>query len=255
MAKYYFSGATDLGYHRSVNEDYAHVIQLEEGLVFAVIADGMGSKPSDLQPANIVCTDICNAVTEIYQHNPTFLINNAEQLLKMLVLNCNRVIGAFKKANEEEYAGFGTTLTCCLLDNNRNFTLVHTGNTRLYLIRNKNDMTKMNQLTTDHTRAKELLDIGKISEEDYYTHPERTKLISALGFVSEPIIQTLSAPVKENDILLLTSDGIHYAVRTEPMMEILLKAGDCNKAVNSLIYAAKTTQYVDNMSAIVIYVK
>ena len=255
MADYYFSGATDKGYNRAVNEDYVDVVQLQNDLIFAVIADGMGSMPSGLQPANIVCTDMCNAIRDIYNTKPDFLIDNAEWVLKMLVSNCNRVIGAFKKANEEVYSGFGSTLTCCLLDPNHNFTLVHIGNSRLYLIRNKKGTVGIRQLTTDHTVAKDLLDKGTITEEEYYTHPERTTLTSALGFVSEPIIQTLSAPVKEDDILLMTTDGIHYAVRPEPMVDIILKAGNCTDAVNSVIYAAKTQKYVDNMSSIVIFVK
>ena len=133
--------------------------------------------------------------------------------------------------------------------------LSHTGNTRLYLIRNKNGTTGIRQLTTDHTAARELLDRNSITEEEYYVHHERNRLTSALGFVSSPQIQVMSANVKENDILLLTTDGIHYAVRPEVMLEIVIGSDNCGKAVENLIYAAKTQEYNDNMSAAVIYVK
>lgn len=258
MAKYFFAGATDLGYGRKINEDYIEVVQitpLRNDVVFAVVADGVGSRPSELQPASIVCADICNAVRDMFENNEDFFLDNAEPILRMLVLNSNRVLGAFKKANEEMYSGFGSTLTCCLLDKNYRFTLVHTGNSRLYLIRNRNNVSDIRQLTIDHTVGRELVDIGKITPEQYYTHPERNTLTSALGFISEPEIQTLSAPVKMGDIILMTTDGIHCAIRPEAMLEIVVKSDKCKKATESIIEAAKMQKYNDNMSAVTIFVQ
>lgn len=255
MAEYFFSGNTDIGYKRTVNEDYIDVVQLANDVVFAVVADGMGSRPSDLQPARIVCEDICSSVKNMYANNPEAFLSNSEAFLKIAVQNANRVIGAFKVANEELYSGFGSTLTCCLLDGERNLTFVHIGNSRLYLIRNRKGVTDIRQLTNDHTRAKELLDLGKISEEEYYTHPERAKLTSTLGFVSDPDVQSLTASAKEGDIIYMSTDGIHYAVRPEAMLDIIIQSDNCNSAVENLIYAAKSQHYADNMSAIVVFVK
>lgn len=255
MAEYYFAGSTDLGYKRTVNEDYMNVVQLSNDCIFAVIADGMGSLPSDLQPANIVCTDLCDAVRDIYNNDPDFLLDNAEQILHMLVRNTNRVIGAFKKANEELYAGFGSTVTCCLFAPDHNMTLAHVGNSRLYMIRNVRGAPNIKSLTTDHTKAKELLAQGIIADEEYYTHPERGKLTSCLGFVTDPTIQIMSAPIKKEDIFFLTTDGIHCAVRPEAMLEIVLRSDNCKTAVDNLIFAAKSQEYPDNMSSIVIFVQ
>ncbi len=257
MPEYYYSGKTDIGCGRTTNEDDINVLQLSNDVVFAVLADGMGSVPSGLQPANIVCTDVCTAVREMYESEDlrASFLDNAEVVLKNIVCNANRVLGAFKKANEELYSGFGSTLTCCLLDDQYRFTLVHTGNSRLYLIRkNKNDVVQLRQLTTDHTRVKELYDLGTITEEEMYTHPERCTLTSALGYVAVPTIQTMTAKVKPKDILFLTTDGIHYAVRPEAMLEIIQKSETVPASTENIIYAAKSLKYNDNMSAITIYV-
>lgn len=257
MPEYYFSGKTDIGFGRDINEDNMNILQLSNDVVFAVVADGMGSVPSGLQPANIVCTDICAAVRELYDSEDLRkgFLDNAEVILNNIVFNANRVLGAFKKANEELYSGFGSTLTCCLLDNEYRFTLVHTGNSRLYLIRkDKNEIVRMRQLTTDHTRAKELFDLGTITEEEMYTHPERCTLTSALGYVSSPVIQSMTAKVKPNDKLFMTTDGIHYAIRHDPMLEIIQKSENVPASTANIIYAAKSLKYNDNMTALMIYV-
>ena len=80
-------------------------------------------------------------------------------------------------------------------------------------------------------------------------------MTSALGYVFEPEIQVMSTTLKQNDILLLTTDGIHYAVRQEAMLDIVIASDNCRAAADNLIDAAKMLEYNDNMTAAVIYVK
>ena len=255
MAEYYFAGSTDLGYKRTINEDYIDALKLSDDCVFVVAADGMGSRETDIHPAQLSCRLVCDEMKRLFNDDPDFLTENAEQLLPIIMRIPNEALGALKAANKEIYSGVGSTLTCCFLTPKRKMYLAHIGNSRLYLIRNKNGSMGIRQLTTDHTAARELLDRNSITEEEYYVHHERNRLTSALGFVTAPQIQVMSANVKENDILLLTTDGIHYAIRPEAMLQIVIGSDNCGKAVENLIYAAKTQEYNDNMSAAVIYVK
>ena len=78
-------------------------------------------------------------------------------------------------------------------------------------------------------------------------------ITGGLGVVVDPIIQTYSGKIKDLDFLLMTTDGIHYAVRPEPMAELVIRSEKSEDAVNSLVTAAKSLQYNDNMSAIVVF--
>lgn len=255
MAEYYYAGSTDAGFKRKLNEDYVDAVKLSDKCLFIVIADGMGSRETGIQPAQVSCRLICQEILRIYKDDPTLLFENAEQILPIIIRCPNEVLGAFKTANEEIYSGIGSTLTCCLLTPERRMFLAHIGNSRLYLIRNKSGISGIRQLTTDHTAARELLDRNRITAEEYYTHHERNRLTSALGYVFEPEIQVMSTTLKQNDILLLTTDGIHYAVRQEAMLDIVIASDNCRAAADNLIDAAKMLEYNDNMTAAVIYVK
>ena len=96
---------------------------------------------------------------------------------------------------------------------------------------------------------------GLITEEQYYTHLDRLVLTSGLGVLPKPRIQILEdISLKKDDIILMTTDGIHYAIRPEALSDIVLQSGSCADAAKSLIEAAKLEKYADNMSVIVAYV-
>lgn len=257
MDKYLYGGLSDAGYKRELNEDFVSIQELNDDTLFAVIADGAGSKASSMQPASIVTREINACVQRLFQKDPELFLENTELLLPEIILSANQVLGAFKTANEELYGGFGVSVTCCLLFGDNRFAFAHTGNTRLYLLRvNPADggiITK--QITQDQTKAKKLLHEGYITAEQYHTHPDRLIITGGLGYITDPVIQTYSGKIKPLDFILLTTDGIHYAIRPEPMAEIVIRSNTCEDATKALVEAAKSLHYNDNMSSIVIFNK
>ena len=248
------AGLSDIGFSRKIQEDYINIYEWEHYML-AIVADGAGSTPSSLQPAAIVTSQVSEILQRIGENAPDLLDTHSNIMLREAMLAANKTLGAFKKANEEVYSGFGSSMTACLFDSNNNIvTFGHIGNTRLYLIRkNKNGEVTMKLLTQDQTRAKELLDKGVLTTEQYYLDPARLEVMEALGFVSDPVIQTFKVKIKNNDIFVLTSDGIHYALRPEAIQQLVLESEDCDHAVKNLIEASKLLEYADNMSAIVVF--
>lgn len=166
------------------------------------------------------------------------------------MLSANRVLGGFKMGNEERYYGYAASVTCCLFCQDGTFYMGHTGNTRLYILRN----SMLTQMTRDQTKAAELLNDGKIDLETYHVHPDRLVITDGLGILLKPHIQTLHGKLKENDIVLMSSDGLHYAIQPDAMAAIILESKDCMEASKNLIDASKNIiKYPDNMSAMVIY--
>ena len=93
-------------------------------------------------------------IAELFLQNPEFFIKRA-------MLSANRVLGGFKMGNEERYYGYAASVTCCLFCQDGIFYMGHTGNTRLYILRN----SALTQITRDQTKAAELLNEGKIDLE------------------------------------------------------------------------------------------
>lgn len=249
---YPFYAVTDLGYGRSTNEDAIMVKELSKDTMIAMIADGAGSHNEEFQPASIVLNEIYDFISKVTEEEgEEFLKENITLIFKLAINSANRALGLFKLANEDLYGGFATSLTICLISKNNYFAIAHTGNTRLYILRTgfKNNIR---QLTTDHTKGYRLVSEGKITEEMYYTSPERLKIESGLGFGADPELQIVDGYLNENDGVLLTTDGIHYAIRPEAISEIIARSGTLDEGCNTLIAAAKELKYIDNASAILI---
>lgn len=253
--RYLYGGKSDIGYKRKINEDYINIIELHSDTLLAIIADGSGSTASALNPASIVVSEIAAIVKRIYEEDKELFIENSELFLKEAMYAANRVLGAFKLGNDELYAGFGASATCCLISNNV-LTFAHSGNTRLHLLRiNQEGAVKTIQLTIDQTKAKEMIDQGILPPELYYSSPESLVLTSGLGFFTEPNIQTFSTAIQSKDFILLTTDGIHYAINSDAMTNLILAGDNCDAAADALIQAALQQKYNDNMSAIIIFNK
>lgn len=257
MHKYIYGGESDVGYGREVNEDFIQVVELDDNNLLSLILDGVGSKGSPLQPASIVAKEIVLVAKSIFEKDKELFLEKPDIFLEMC-LNCaNRVLGGFKLGNEEIYGGFAAAVTCCLMDENGKLTFAHAGNTRLYLLRENKRLEPpahvLKQLTKDHTAGMKMVDIGDLTPEEYHTHASRLDIYSGMGVITNPAIQTFSMKLKENDIILMTTDGIHCAIRPEIMTKFILDSGDNSSAAQTLITGAKTVKYVDNMSAIILW--
>ena len=255
MENYIYGGVSDIGYKREINEDYINLVELDEQTLFAIVADGAGSKCSAIQPASIVASEILQILRRVFADNKSLFLANTGLFLQEAMHTANRILGAFKLGNEEMYAGFGASVTCCVCTAGGKFTLAHCGDTRLYLIRiNPKDKTpSIKQITQDHTKARRLVDEGLLTLEHYHTHPDRLVITSCLGIATDPIIQINNGSLKQNDILLLTSDGIHYSIIPEAIMQLVVSAENCDGASAALIEASKIQKYPDNMSVGVIW--
>ena len=66
----------------------------------------------------------------------------------------------------------------------------------------------------------------------------------------EPYITAHAFTLQKNDLLVLTTDGVHYAIRQEAMKEIIFRSPDVDAACTRVMKIAQTIgeTYVDNLS-------
>lgn len=248
-----FDGMSDIGLERDRQEDVIYQYTYDADTRLFIICDGSGGLVEQIDPAEIACTEISSFLKRQFEYDKGLFIEHIEHYLTEAFISANRVLGTFRVVNEEKFSGFGCSVTACLIYGNR-LSFAHCGNTRLHLIKlNKNNRLTINQLTVDHTAGYEKLLKHQITEEQYLKGLDKMQLTSGLGVFSEPEIQVSTNKFQEGNIIIMTTDGIHYPLYQNSLLELAVRADNTQSTCKALIEAAKMQKYPDNMSAMVIF--
>jgi len=226
---------SDRGKIRSSNQDSGY-----SGVNLFVVADGMGGHAGG-DIASALATQLVAQVDDVYEDGE---------------LATGTLLEAMQSANEKltetvkEFSylqGMGTTMDSLLFTEGQ-ATIVHIGDSRVYLLRDG----IMDQITKDHTFVQTLVDSGRITEEEALYHPRRNVLMRVLGDASdEPQFDTKQIAVKPGDRFLLCSDGLCGFVPTA-LIEENMKVPDLEEAVELLIEEAKEYGAPDNVTVILV---
>lgn len=230
---------SEVGLVRKINEDSGLV-----GDQILAIADGMGGHVAGEIASSIAIKALLPLDSKISLASP-FDDDAITDFLLHTLAGVDDQIGAMIDA-DPNLDGMGTTLTALILDSNR-IALVHVGDSRCYRVRDG----KTVQLTRDHTLVQELVDQGRITENEALEHPQRSLLTQALMGHHDvaPDIELYDA--KRGDRFLLCSDGLSSVVPTSELNELLASVNNA-EALDRLIDAAMKRGAPDNVSAIVI---
>lgn len=230
---------THVGLVRENNED---ALLVREPYLFAV-ADGMGGYAAG-EIASRSTIKAFEAATYSLRHE------QEEQNIRKVMLE------AFEKANthvfkmavsNESYSGMGTTMTALYLPGDGHGYCCHVGDSRLYLFREG----KLEQLTHDHTLVADLLEQGKITEEEAFVHPQRHILLQALGVEEIVKADFFSFSLQDGDRLLLCSDGLSDMLRAAEISQ-LIGCSDLEQAADKLLEQSLDNGGRDNVSLILL---
>ena len=221
---------SDVGRQRQGNEDNYFV----RAPLFA-IADGMGGAQ-----AGEVASQL--AVEEFEPGMPDG--GKPEDGLIEIIRRANLQIYEQSRSDQQR-SGMGTTCTAVYVDESE-VVIGHVGDSRCYLFRNG----ELTRLTTDHSLVGELIDRGKLTEEQAETHPQRSVITRALGAEPEVRVDVERVEARDGDLFLLCSDGLTSMVREAALVPILEAAGSLEQAGRSLIAAANEAGGRDNITVI-----
>ncbi|MBK9036917.1 MAG: serine/threonine-protein phosphatase [Myxococcales bacterium] len=243
---------TDVGVVRDHNEDALFV---DPGGRFFIVADGMGGHAAgEVASAMAVETvrktlEAAVSLVEAFVQRPTDNARKAlVQLLQSAVLAAHQAV--FQRgAKEADKAGMGTTLDVVLVAGREAF-VAHVGDSRTYLVRDG----KAAQLTTDHTVAEVLVIEGKLTIEEALVSPYRTVLVNAIGVAADVGVEMAHLQLREQDQLLLCSDGLHDYFLVEQEIADMLGADPAEAAIAKMIDAAKERGGHDNITGIIVTV-
>lgn len=227
---------TDIGPVRELNEDsyYAPV----PGENFCCVADGMGGHQAGEVASALAVTTFAERMQDISA--------KPHDRLRRAVYAANLAI--YDKAEENPgMAGMGTTLTGLLFENGEAH-IVHVGDSRCYMLRNK----ALVQITMDHTLVEELLLKGAITPQEARNHPQRNVITRALGTDIGVKADILRVRLMPGDVFMLCSDGLSGYVTDRDMQDILNSRMKREDKVAALVDQAIENGGHDNITVLLV---
>ena len=231
---------TDRGQKRELNEDYCNVIVGYPAVPACfIVADGMGGH----QCGEIASKKAVEVATEeLLACN--WETDSIPDLLKEIILRANQKVYEFSQL-EESTRGMGTTLIVAVFKN-RKLYIGHVGDSRVYLIREGS----INKLTWDHSFIEELVKNGSITRDEAQNHPKKNLITRAVGYELDLQVDTYEVDVKEEDVVVLCTDGLTNMLIDEQMLDIINNAEDLQKACDTLVETANNNGGEDNITVI-----
>lgn len=236
---------SDIGKKRTLNEDRAAVFTLPNGLMLAVIADGMGGH----QAGDFASSTALFLMEEEFMKLEAASFGSREEWaewLKETVLYVNRTLYNYA-SKHKELEGMGTTLEAVLIHQDICYG-AHIGDSRVYQI----NEVAITQLTADHSYVKVLLDSGEITEQEAEVHPQRNWIIKALGSERSVDPDCYTFVLESSNYILICSDGLSNKVDDEEIREIVISSGSLDEKVRELVEMANKLGGEDNISVILL---
>jgi serine/threonine protein phosphatase PrpC len=178
-----------------------------------VVADGLGGHRGGETASNLAV----QAVLTSFQSNPEF---SAAALQRHLEAAQQAVLNAQKE--EPRLAGMRTTIVVLMTDS-RQTLWAHVGDSRLYCF----DAGRVAFHTRDHSVVQAMVSAGDLSPEQIRHHPDRNRLLRALGNADggfRPEIPAQPRSLYRGTTFLLCTDGFWENVKEGEMEIDLAKA-------------------------------
>lgn len=231
---------TDVGIERAVNQDYVYAKLDDIGCLpnLFVVADGMGGHKAGDMASRYTVDTLVELLKESGGKDPLDAVNNNIKLVNTLLL---------KKAGEsEEYEGMGTTLVVASVFGST-LRVANVGDSRLYVI--GDDIT---QITRDHSLVEEMVQLGKIDRKAARTHEKKNYITRAIGGCDTVEPEMFSVDLKNDDIILMCSDGLTNMLEDSEIFRIIKESADIEEAADKLITRANYNGGKDNISVVLI---
>ncbi|MBQ0028542.1 MAG: serine/threonine-protein phosphatase [Lachnospiraceae bacterium] len=198
---------TDKGL-REINEDSIGYKSIGERSLY-IVADGLGGHDRGEVASKIAVETFMDYFENEYNAE-TFIDDCMQATQKRL-------------KDEQEKLGEGsqmrTTVVCLLVDGGR-FKYANVGDSRIYAVQKSLFTKKLSRLSRDHSVLQVLLDTGEITEAEMRFHPDRNRLLRALGSDMPEKFYNESEWNKIDNIVgfYLCSDGAWEGVSDEDIL-------------------------------------
>lgn len=228
---------------REVNQDRLAYTYSRETLLL-VIADGMGGHVGGEIAAQIAV----RLFIERFQQEAKPILRNPLKFMQETMLRAHLALGSYAS----QFSMLETPRTTCVavIVQGGHAYWAHVGDSRFYLLR----QGRLIAGTKDHSKVQYLVDQGIIAPEDVVSHPDRNKIFSCLGGMTDPMIDlSRRTPLRDGDIMILCTDGL-WSVYPHGEMSTMLTSTPILTSAPKIMREAETRGGAegDNLSAIIV---
>lgn len=236
-------GGTDAGRVRPVNQDAYTYQVLDDETAYVVLCDGMGGAGGHIASAQTV-EIIGNAVARaLTTHTPAA---SMQAMMTSAFTAANAVV--FARAQQDpSLEGMGTTVVLLVLRDSVAY-IGHVGDSRIYEM--IGEPTYPRRLTKDHSMVQQLVDLGRITEAEAKTHPQRNLITRAVGVEQEVRIEYTEQPFVQGRLLLCT-DGLYNFAPPEEHVDLIIGCEN-DTDLFLLIDEANKAGGADNITAVIV---
>ena len=233
-----FAIKSDVGQRRKVNEDTAGYFESKNHIPLMMVCDGIGG-----HNAGEIASSM--ALMSIGQSWEKTNIENMEEAYQWIVHKIEEANDDIltRSTQYEDLYGMGTTLVAACVIGNQ-LMIANVGDSRAYVLRN----FQLKQLTEDQSLVNALLKSGEITPEEAENHPNKNIVTQSLGVTSAVEIDFVRMTVKDEDILLLCSDGLSDMLSLEEIRNVLNHYSDLEQQVEKAVQAANESGGRDNIT-------
>lgn len=226
-----------IGNVRTAQEDSHDIAALTPNGDVFVVCDGMGGHVGGKQASSIAVKSIIDYLKKEKYPQPIQALNDALQFANMQIL---------AYANEHpELKGMGTT-ACIVLMQDSEAYIAHVGDSRIYLYLGKE--RQLHRITKDHSYVQTLVDAGQITDEEAEHHPNKNRILKALGIKTDLVPSFDRLRPKNGDVLLICSDGLSGMISDSTMSNILTEDLSIAEKGETLISLALKAGGLDNIT-------
>lgn len=225
-----------IGKVRTTNED--SILVHDKGKpYYMLVADGMGGHAAGEVASGMVCTELERYISSLNEKHLS-----EKQILDAVHFVNQRLIDAVEK--EPAFQGMGTTLTFAAFEGD-NIIIAQVGDSRAYH-KSTDDICK---ITKDHTYVQHLIDSGVIKKGAAEDYPFKNIITRSVG-MKDVEVDFFTIEWKDDDILLLCSDGLSNYTNKKIMFDILSGPDNLEEKAQKLVDVALTGGGKDNISVV-----
>jgi protein phosphatase len=247
---------TNTGMVREVDEDSMLTLDLRmvqdslgRSWGLFIVADGMGGHEAGEIASGLAIRGAAEVVLSAYlaptvEADAQYEEARLREIVQKAILQANDYVLREAQARGND---MGTTITMALVVGDRAI-IGNIGDSRTYMYQDG----KLRRVSKDHSLVMRLVDIGQISEDEIYTHPQRNAVLRSLGDKADLEVDLFGERLGVGDALLLCSDGQWEMTRDGLMEQIIAQHDDPQDACNALIEAANKAGGEDNITAVLV---
>jgi serine/threonine protein phosphatase PrpC len=218
------------GYSEQGPRDYQEDRWFARGNL-AITADGMGGHESGGEAAQITVDTIASFLPR--SPDPNLLLDAVHE--------------ANKRVHQVLRGRGGCTLVTGLVSGN-DLYVAHVGDARCTAVYKG----RLERITKDHSIVQQMVDAGRISEEEARTHPHRNIVTRSIGSERTVQVDTKRVPLKAGMTFVFSSDGVHDYLTNPEFIRICEGSHDPKSVARRLVQKALANGSNDNCTATVL---